>query len=428
MTGVAVVGAGLSGLACARALQSAGVECAVYDAADAVGGRVRTWRGDGFQVDRGFQVLLTAYPEARRVLDYDALDLRPFTPGALVHLGGGFERVGDPLRRPLQALPSLVADVGSLADKLRVLRLRQSVTAGTVEALWQRPETTTEQALRERYGFSDVMVDRFFRPFLGGVLLDRSLSASSRVFEFYFRCFSRGQAAVPAAGMQAIPEQLADRLAPGTVRLGAEVEAVSAREVQVGGEAVRCRAVVVATDAAAAGRLLNLDVPPSKGTVQIAWAADAAPTDEPILMLDGDGAGPVNNVQVMSAVAPGYAPPGRALITASVLGHPAGDDLDLDAAARSQLHGWFGDQVDGWRPVRVDRVPHALPDLPSLSPPERPARLAGAVPGGVAGAVASGAGGLYVTGDWRRNGSINGALVAGRHAAEAVLADLGAPA
>ena len=419
MTEVAIVGAGLSGLACARALQRAGVECAVYDAADAVGGRVRTWHGDGFQIDRGFQVHLTAYPEAQRVLDYDALDLRPFTPGALVRLGDGFERVGDPLRRPLQALPSLLADVGSLADKLRVLRLRQSVTAGSLEALWQRPEMTTEWALRQRYGFSDVMIDRFFRPFLGGVLLDRSLSASSRAFEFYFRCFSRGEAAVPAAGIQAIPEQLADGLAAGTVRLGAEVEAVSAREIRVGGETVACRAVVVATDAAAAGRLLSIDVPPSKGTVQIAWAADQPPTDEPILMLDGDGVGPVNNVQVMSAVAPEYAPPGRALVTASVLGHTDADDLAIDAAARGQLRGWFGDQVDGWRPIRVDRVPHALPDLPSLSPPERPARLAGAVPGGVAD-------GLYVTGDWRRNGSINGALVAGRHAAEAVLADLGA--
>ena len=411
MTDVGIVGAGLAGLACARALHRSGVSFTVYDAADAVGGRVRTARQDGFQIDRGFQVLLTAYPEARRVLDYDALDLQAFSPGALVHLADGFERVGDPFRRPLQAVPSLLADVGTVADKLRVLRLRQSVLSASSDALWQRPETTTEDALRTRYGFSETMIDRFFRPFLGGVLLDRTLSGSSRAFEVYFRRFSQGVAAVPADGMQAIPEQLADGLPPGSVELGAEVEGVSRNGVRVAGREVSHRAVVVATDARAAGRLLDVEVPAWKSTVQIAWSAPRPPTDEPILMLDGDGVGPVNNVQVMSAVAASYAPPGRSLVTASLLGQHDADDLALDAAARGQLFDWFGAQVDTWTPVRVDRVPDALPDLPSLSPPERGARLAD---------------GLYVTGDWRRNASLNGALVSGRHAAEAVLADLGA--
>ena len=411
MTDVGIVGAGLAGLACARALHQSGVSFTVYDAADAVGGRVRTARQDGFQIDRGFQVLLTAYPEARRVLDYDALDLQPFSPGALVHLGDGFERVGDPFRRPLQAVPSLLADVGTVADKLRVLRLRQSVLSASSDELWQRPETTTEDALRTRYGFSETMIDRFFRPFLGGVLLDRTLSGSSRAFEVYFRRFSQGVAAVPAAGMQAIPEQLAAGLPPGSVELEAEVEGVSRNEIRVSGRSVSHRAVVVATDARAAGNLLDTEVPGWKSTVQIAWSAPQPPTDEPILMLNGDGIGPVNNVQVMSAVAPSYAPSGQSLVTASLLGQHDDDDLALDAAARGHLFGWFGDQVDAWTPVRIDRVPDALPDLPSLSPPERDPRLAD---------------GLYVTGDWRRNASLNGALVSGRHAAEAVLADLGA--
>ena len=412
MTDVAIVGAGLAGLACARELTQRGVECTVLEATDAVGGRVRTDRVDGFQIDRGFQVHLTAYPEARRVLDYAGLDLRPFEPGALVWRGGRFERVGDPLRRPLQALPTLLADVGSFADKLRVLRLRQSVLRGSVDDLWQRPETTTETALRERYGFSERMIDRFFRPFLGGVFLDRSLSDSSRTFEFYFRMFSTGDAAVPAAGIQAIPEQLADRLPAGVLRMSTPVAEVRAGRVETeGGAALDARAVVVATDASTAAALVpDLPAPGWKGTVQLAWAAPAPPRDEAVLMLDGEGAGPVNNVQVLSAVAPTYAPPGQALVTASVLDGAGGADADLDRAARAQLRRWFGEQVDSWRLLDVTRVPHALPRLSSLAPPERPARLDD---------------GLYVTGDWRRNGSINGALVAGRHAAEAVAHDLG---
>lgn len=410
---VVIVGAGLAGLACARRLVEGGVEPLVLEASDQVGGRVRTDEVDGFLVDRGFQVHLTAYPEAQRVLDYHALDLRAFEPGARVWLGDGFARLGDPLRRPLDVFPTLLADVGSLVDKLRILRLRQSVTSGTVEALWQRPELSTEQALRERYGFSERMVERFFRPFLGGVFLDRSLADSSRTFEFYFRMFSRGEAAVPAGGIQRIPEQLAARLPDGTVRLDAPVDAVSASSVSLAeGDAVRCDAVVVATDASVAADLLDLDAPGWKCTAQIAWDAAPSPIDQPRLMLDGVGAGPVNNVQVMSAVAPGYAPPGRSLVTASVVGDSPLDDDTLDREARIQLRRWFGPAVDDWRRLRVDRVERALPLLPSLEPPERPARIRD---------------GLYVAGDWRRNGSINGALLAGRHAAEAVLADRAAP-
>ena len=409
MTDVAVVGAGLAGLACARELARRGVECAVLDAADAVGGRVRTDRVEGFQIDRGFQVHLTAYPEARRVLDYDALDLWAFEPGALVWRGGRFERLGDPLRRPLQAVPTLLSDVGTLADKVRVLGLRRSVTRGSVDGLWERPETTTERALRERYGFSDRMIDRFFRPFLGGVFLDRSLADSSRTFEFYFRMFSAGDAAVPAAGIGAIPQQLAAGL-PAPPRLNARVAEVTAGGVTLAdGERVPARAVVVATDADAAAALVpGVEAPGWKGTTQIAWAAPAPPRDEPVLMLDGEGVGPVNNAQVLSAVAPTYAPPGQALVTASVLDGAAADS---EPAARAQLRRWFGPQVNAWRTLAVTRVPRALPRLRSVEPPERPVRLGD---------------GLYLAGDWRRNGSINGALVAGRHAAEAVAHDLGA--
>ena len=408
MSRVAVVGAGLAGLACARALAEAGAEPVVFEASDAVGGRVRTDLVDRFRIDRGFQVLLTAYPEARRVLDYGALDLRPFEAGARVWVGDRFETLGDPFRRPSQAVSTLFADVGSFADKLRVLRLRRSVTSVSDEALWGRPELPTETALRERYGFSDRMVDRFFRPFLGGVLLDPSLSASSRAFEVYFKRFSQGEAAVPALGMQRIPEQMADRLPAGSVRLNTPVASASAREVHTETGAEPFDAVVIAADADASARLLgDVEAPGWRSTVQIAWAAPEAPIDAAVLLLDGDRRGPVNNAQVMSRVAPSYAPEGQALVTASVLGEPPAVDT-LDASARAQLRGWFGPSVDAWRLLRVDRVRHALPALASLEPPERPVRH----------------GGLYVAGDWRRNGSINGALVSGRHAAEAVLADL----
>ena len=408
---VAIVGAGLSGLCCARELTRQGLTVALIDAAEAVGGRVRTDVVDGYRLDRGFQVLLTSYPEAQQQLDYEALDLRAFDPGARIWTGSEFETIGDPFRSPSQALPTLSASVGSLADKLRVLALRQSVTRPSLDEIWSRPEITTARALQSRYGFSDRMVSRFFAPFLGGVFLDPALTASSRSFEFYFRMFSTGSAVVPNLGMQAIPEQLAHGLPPDSLHLNQRVESVDAEGVTLeAGDRIDARAVVVATDVRAAAHLLpEIEATGWRSTVCLYWAAEEAPTDIPILLLDGLGTGPVNNAQVMSAVAPGYAPSGHSLISASVLGNPSMSDAELDAAARRQLEGWFGTQVRTWRTLPTARVPMALPSLPSLEPPERPLRIRK---------------GVYVTGDHRRNASINGAMVAGRHAAEAVIEDL----
>ncbi|HLT48340.1 MAG TPA: NAD(P)/FAD-dependent oxidoreductase [Rubricoccaceae bacterium] len=409
-----VVGGGLAGLSCARRLADRGLSARLFEASDAVGGRVRTDREGGFLLDRGFQVFLTAYPEARRQLDYDALDLRLFDAGALVRLGRTFARVADPLRHPLDLPRTLAAGVGGLADKLRVLRVRAAVTGGPPERLWARPECSVEEALRERYGFSEEVVDRLFRPLFGGMLLEKDLErSSSRAFEFLFRMFAEGRAALPAAGMQAIPEQIAATLPAETVRLNTRVAEVAPGSVVLdGGERVAARAVVVATDGPEAAYLLDgLASPGSRASTTVYWAADAPPVDRPVLVLDGEGAGPVNSVAVLSNVAPTYAPEGQALVAASIVGNPPRADAEVEATARAQLRGWFGAAVDGWRFLRLYRILHALPDLARLDPPERALRLAE---------------GLYVAGDWRRNGSINGALVAGRHAADAVLTDLGA--
>ena len=415
MADVVVVGAGLAGLACARHLAAAGVEPLVVDASDAVGGRVRTDVVDGFRLDRGFQVLLTAYPEARALLDYDALDLQPFEPGAKVWLDGALHHVGDPLRAPLSALPTLLAPIGTFADKLRILKLRRAVTAGSLDAIRTRPEMTTEAALRERYGFSDAIIDRFFRPFLGGVLLDRGLEPSSRAFELYFRMFARGSAAVPARGIQQIPEQLAAGLPDGTVRLQARAESVQPGRVTLGvGDPIEARAVVIATDEPEAATLLRRAAPPVGRTVcAVYWSAPEAPVDDPILVLDGENDGPVNNLAVMSRVAPSYAPDGHHLVVTSVLGNPACSDAELERRIRTQLRGWFGDAVDAWEPLRTYRIlsahPHQAP--PALTPPERPHRVGD---------------GLFLAGDHLTNASIQGALRSGRLAAQAVLADVGA--
>lgn len=411
---VLVVGAGLAGLCCGKRLAECGVSFRILEASDGVGGRVRTDLVDGFRLDRGFQIYLTAYPEGRRVLDLAALDLKPFTRGAKVWVNGRFHRVADPRSEPLTAVRSLFNAVGSPADKFQLAKLYWAINRGKLSDQLRKDDQLTLDLLRWAGGFSPRMIDRMFRPFFGGVALEKNLVTSSRFFRFVFRMFAEGPGAVPAAGMQAIPDQIAAGLPPGAVRLGAAVEQVGHREVTLaGGEVVRGRAVVVATEGPAASRLLGREVPDpgSNGSTTLYYASDRPPTDEPILMLDGEGSGPVNSLVVMSNTSAAYAPPGQALLSASVVGIPSDDDVELDRQARAQLRGWFGPDVDRWRPLRIDRVPHSLPDQTAgkLDPWQRPVRLRP---------------GLYVCGDHRDNGSIDGAMTSGFRAAQAVMEDL----
>ena len=180
MKDVIIIGAGLAGLTCARRLQAGGVDCLVLEAGDGIGGRVRTDRVEGFRLDRGFQVLLTAYPAAKTWLDYERLELRKFSPGARVWCDGTMHRVSDPWREPGALWETMRAPVGSLADKVRIGTLRAAARRGTLAELFARPETSALRALRA-HGFSERMIERFMRPWLGGVFLDRELETSSRL-------------------------------------------------------------------------------------------------------------------------------------------------------------------------------------------------------------------------------------------------------
>jgi len=369
---------------------------------------VRTDDVDGFLLDRGFQVLPTAYPEARRTFDYEGLGLRPFSSGALIWRAGRVTRFADPFRHPLLGVHSLSQGPGTVLDKLRVARLRARLLDRSVNELLDAPQVTTAQALR-REGFSAAMIDGFWRPYLGGIFLDPSLETSSRMFAFVFKMFAEGEAVLPAGGMRALPEQLAARLPDGALRLGCTVESVDGGGVTLaGGERLGAAAVVVAADGPEAARLTGaFPAPAGRATTCVYYAAEHSPVDEPVLVLNGEREGPVNTLCVPSDVAPSYAPPGGSLISASVIGIPALDDDGLDDAVRKQLRRWFGARVDGWRRLAVHRIPFALPvQTPSALPPaRRPVRLRD---------------GLFVCGDHRDAGSLQGALQSGRRAAAAV--------
>lgn len=266
------------------------------------------------------------------------------------------------------------------------------------------------------YGFSPAIIERFFRPFFSGIFLDRELDTSSHMFEFVFRMFSLGHAALPASGMGSIARQLVKQLPLGAVQLQQRATKVGSHVVTLAsGEERKAPVIVVAADYASANNLLP-DMPRlgSRGATCLYFAAEKAPIKEPTLVLNGDGKGLINNLCVPSAVAPSYAPSGMHLVSATVVGQPR-HIPDLQAAVRQQLAEWFGDEVRSWRHLRSYWIPDALPEQTPAS-------------GGIGPRENRLQPGLYSCGDYRDTSSINGAMASGRRTAEAIVGALGASA
>jgi phytoene dehydrogenase-like protein len=302
---------------------------------------------------------------------------------------------------------TVTAPIGSVFDKARIGLLRHRLRGVHPVQLLRGPDRSTRQALRDA-GFSDTIIERFFRPLVGGIQLDPELDDSRRMFDIIFRMLADGDSAVPAAGMQAIPEQLAARLPEGSVQLGARVTATTAHSITVDdADEVPAAAVVVATEGPAAARLLDIDDVESKSVGAVYFAASEPQIDDKLVVLDGTGQGPVLNVAVMSNVAPTYAPAGRHLVVAAMPGHV---EDSIETAARAQLRSWWGPKVDTWEHLRTYRIDHGQP---RQRPPFDPKRSV------------TTADGRFVCGDHRDTASIQGAMFSGRRCGLAVAAAIG---
>ena len=399
---VVIVGAGLAGLVAARVLEQNSIAPLLLEASDGVGGRVRSDIVDGFILDRGFQVLLTGYPEVKNNLDVEALDLRAFEPGANVWREGKSHIVGDPFRRPLTLVSTTFAPIGTVWDKARIALMRTKLKRSDPKQLLRGQDMPTATALRAM-GFSSKMIERFFRPLVGGIQLDPSLSTSRRMFDVIFRTLANGDSVVPAHGMGQISEQLAASLKTTSLHLNTPVTAVSSGSVTLAsGQSITAKAIIVATEGPVAAKLLGLPPVESRSAGCVYFSAPKPPVDGAYVILDGHGQGPVLNVAVMSLVSPHYAPEGKHLIAAALPGVIEGDLEDL---ARTQLRSWWGPQVDAWTHLRTYKIPHGQPGQDAPFSPKKKVSLGE---------------GLYVCGDHRDTGSTQGAMYSGRRCAELV--------
>lgn len=413
---IIIIGAGLAGLSAAIHLHRAGHTPLILEASDGVGGRVRTDQEAGYLFDRGFQVLLTAYPEAQRLLNYDELDLRSFYPGALVRAADTFERFADPIRRPLDGLWHTALGArrsATLKDKLLVGKLRFSLGAQTHEQLCASiPDIAAIDWLKAQ-GLSDRIINTFFRAFFGGVTLDPDLLSSSLALALTYKYFAAGDIAIPAKGIGQLSSQLAAQLPANSIRLNSPVTAIKHGEITLAdGEQLNAHDIIVATDNAWASEQLAHVAPLSWRHVTCYYfGADHPPIEAPILMLNGEPTGPINNLFIPTQLSAAYAPAGKTLISATTLRQPLdpAQPTELEGPMRDQLTRWFGAQVKDWTLLKSYHIAHAQPDQRPgrLTPTQRPVQLEDH---------------LFICGDHREIASIDGALRSGTRAAQALLA------
>ncbi len=404
MKPIAIIGGGLTGLSCAYHLNKAGIDYRIYEKENEIGGRLRTESIDGFTIDRGFQVYLTAYPEGKKVLDYEALDLKTFDPGAIIlQESGSQDMIYDPLRMPSKFMTSFRADVGSFWDKFKILSLRSSVLKDRLEMMFEKDRGSTMEFLTS-FGFRPKMIERFFKPFYGGIFLEDDLVTDARMFRFIYRMFSLGHAALPKNGMKEIPLQLAKTLDSSKIITGASVNKITDNELEIEGEnAISFDHCVLAVEGDSASYLtgnskLNKEYVSS---TQFYFKASERPYSEKLIALNSSASKVVNNICVLNNIVEAYAQSGN-LISCTVLGdkeNKVGEKMVLD-----DLKKWYP-EAENWELIKRIPIRYSLPDQKKVNYSKE----------------AQVVGNKVIAGDFIQNGSINNALKMGAAAAEKIV-------
>ncbi|HAH38986.1 MAG TPA: amine oxidase [Algoriphagus sp.] len=401
-----IIGAGISGLIAALELEKAGFSPVILESSDQVGGRVKTDVVDGFLLDHGFQVLNTAYPEAKKYLDFQALHLKTFDPGAVILNSKESYIISDPMRNPLKIMGMVFSKVGTFLDKVKMFALTQELKKKTNEEIFNTPSLPTLQYLKA-YGFSDQIITNFFIPFFRGVFLEKQLNTSSRMFEFVFKMFSLGHAAVPEKGMGEIPKLLRKQLSTTQIYFNTAVKEVQGNAIHLeNGETLLADRIIIAVQPDKVMKQLQGQFAAPRKVINMYFSLQKSFLARPMIGLLNEGKY-VNNIVFMDDVSDAYCSSDRSLLSVTVLESEL-EEKELVKAVQSELEVVSGIKSEYFKLIKTYQINYALPVLDDLkyTIPFTECKITDHV---------------FLAGDYLLNGSINAAMTSGRIASEAVV-------
>ncbi len=405
---VYIIGAGISGLIAANILEKQGVNPIIIDASDRPGGRVKTDIVEDYQLDHGFQVLLSSYSAAQKHLDYKALELQKLNAGAYIFLDKKQILFGDPTRDPKLLISTLFSKVGTFSDKLKIAKLNFKLKKKTIESIFEDTELTTLQYLK-KLRFSNTIINNFFVPFFRGIFLENKLDTSSRMFEFVFKMFGSGYAVLPKKGIEEISKQLKNNLQSTKFKFNTKVKAINNKEILLyNNERIICDYIILAAEPYSLISNLKNQQIKWKSCQNLYFTSAKRIIKNPFIgLIPGDNL--INNIFYPTSIK-NYHKGDNELISVTVVKKHNLTDEELINQVKKELNEKC--KIRDLKFLKLYNVNKALPNLENLqyeiSPTETKLKD-----------------GIFLAGDVLLNGSLNAAMIAGERAAEGVLEAMG---
>lgn len=405
-----IVGAGISGLIAATVLESKGFHPIIIEATDRAGGRVKTDVVNGYQLDHGFQVLLTAYPAAKAYLDYNALELQSFLPGATIFNNGNSKTIGDPLRNFSLLFPTLFSGIGNFSDKLKILKLNKTLKKETVSDIFEQQHEISTLARLQELGFSEAIISQFFKPFFSGIFLEPNLHTSNRMFEFVYKMFGEGFAALPKAGIEAIPKQLVSKLKQTTFHYNTRVQQVEDGKITLeNGDVLESHFTIVAAEASQVISNLKSQRIDWKSCDTLYFEVPKRVIQKPLIGLIPGEYNLINNIFYHHSLETASKGDKELLSVTIVNDHNLAESF-LIKKVEEELKLHCG--IDSCTFLKRYNIPKALPNLQQLQYTMSPSETRLTTQ-------------IFLAGDVLLNGSLNAAMLAGEAAALGVIEALG---